>query len=593
MTKKENPKIKLDSEPIEGEEIVNIYASEAEETGEVVDMTRLERAKKSYAKPIIIISLIVIILSSLTFLGYWLFNRESNDSANTDNSRVALTLTSEEEDIASGDIITLDLSYQNNEKVSLESGELSIHYPDGFYFQQASVDPVDGTNNTWKFADLASGAGGKITITGQLVGEKNTQKSFSSLLSYRPSNFQQDFQEIANLDLTIEESLVDLDVTVPSRVQDGEEIEYKVKVKNTSELPLPNVKAVLDYPPSFDISKIEPEADQKDNIWVLNSLAAQEEVEFTMRGTISGESGENQEFKFKLGLLEPDGNFNLQVEKTSLLLIVNPDLKISLTAPETAGAGDELKYKVVLENTSDVTIKNLQVTLNFSGKNLNQEQAVLDTIESLGPHKEKKLTYTTNVKKKISKTSTDITATATITEAQIDGETVEFEQDASTTTKITSEFSLSSLGRYYTEDLTKIGDGPLPPQVNQKTTYVIFWQLTGGSNDLEDVTVQTTLPEEVVWEDSASDRISYDSGSRQITWSLDELKADKNKEVQFSVSVSPVPDDLDKLLVLTEETVASAHDTFTDEQVSQNKDRVTTDLTEDEAAKDKGVVVGN
>ncbi len=595
MTKEDitNKKPKLDSEVEEKEGIVNIYASEAEENGEVVDMTRLERAKKSYAKPIIIVSLIVIILASLSFLGYWPFTRDSGSSTALDNSRVALTLTSEEEDIASGDIITLELSYQNNEKVSLDSGELSIHYPDGFYYQNASVTPVSGTNNTWEFKDLSSGAGGKITITGQLVGEKNTQKSFSSLLSYRPSNFQQDFQEIANLDLMIEESLVDLDVTVPSRVQDGEEIEYKVKVKNTSQLPLPNVKAILDYPPSFEISKIKPEADQKDNVWLLDSLAAQEEVEFSMRGTISGESGENQEFKFQLGLLEPDGNFNLQVEKTSLLLIVNPDLKISLSAPENAGVGDELEYKVTLENTSDVTIKDLQVTLNFKGKNISQEQAVLDSIDSLGPHKEKKIKYTTSVKKKIEKDSSNITATAVITNAEIDGENVEFEQEAEAVTKIISEFKLSTIGRYYTEDLTKIGDGPLPPQVNQKTTYVIFWKLTGGTNDLENVTVQTTLPEEVIWDAQASDGVEYDSSSRQITWSLDSLKAEKNKEVQFSVSVIPVPDDLDKLLVLTEETVASANDVSADQNISQNKDRITTDLIEDEAAKDKGVVVGN
>ncbi|MBU1933816.1 hypothetical protein KKE87_01040, partial [Patescibacteria group bacterium] len=69
-------------------------------------------------------------------------------------------------------------------------------------------------------------------------------------------------------------------------------------------------------------------------------------------------------------LLEPDGKFNLQVEKSSLILIVNPNLELSLSAPEFTQLGGEIKYKIKVKNTSEAEVNNLEITLDFLGKNL-------------------------------------------------------------------------------------------------------------------------------------------------------------------------------------------------------------------------------
>ena len=571
------------------EEIVNIYAQESADSDELIDMTKLDQGKGQRKKKILIgATVFLFVLAAVSVVGYWLFTRDYQQG----EGKVGMTLDTPDE-VASGEMVTLTITYNNQESVALAQGEVSMHYPEGFYFQQAQPQAEEGSNNTWKFEDLAAGAGGKITITGQIVGEKQDEKSFSALLIYRPSNFQNDFQEIVNKTITINESVVDLDVEVPLRVQSGEEITYKVKYKNISSLPLPNVKALLNYPSGFEVTSVSPTPSYQNNIWQADSLEQDEEQELVVKGVINGKSGDNKEFKFKLGLLEPDGNFNLQVEKTSLILVVNPDLELSIEAPESTELGEELNYKITVKNTSDVEIENLEIALDFIGQNVTQKQVVLDKIESLPAHDEEILKYKVKVKNKLEGDTAEIKAIASVASAKVEGESVEFDQEAKATTKIASDVTLSAEARYYTADLEKIGSGPIPPEVNKTTSYYVYWDIKAGSNDLENVIVQTTLPDDVLWEGSEDSDVEYSKTTRLVSWNINELAAQDSQEVGFMVSITPTPDDIGKLMELTKQTIAQGLDTNTEDNIEVKSKKVTTDLEHDEVGADKGVVVGN
>ncbi len=592
MSAKNKPVPKKPAAKFSDDDILNIYQDPtAGEAPAEIDMTKLDRGEqKIWRKRLLLIGGPILFLAVISFLGWWIFSGRSFSPAASNSVDFNLTGPAE---IASGEIVELELAYLNNEKATLDSAEVSIHYPEGFYFQEAEPQPTGETNNTWRLSDIASGAGGKIKIKGQLVGEKNTTKSFSSLLIYRPANFQNDFQEVANHDIEINDSLIALTVDVPLRVQSGQEIEYRIKYKNTSDLPLPNLKVSLDYPAGFTPSEISPEPSTNNNIWLVDNLAENEEREIAVKGFLEGESGVNKQFTFKLGLLEPDGSFNLQIEKSTLLLIVNPDLELTLSGPATASPGEEIKYQVKIDNTSDLEIKNLEITIDFTGNSLKESQTVLETIDTLGPHQVKTLNYQTNVKKKLTGTSLEIRATAAVTQAEVEGENVSFEKTSQVDTKIKGEWQFSAAARYYADDLTKIGTGPLPPKVNETTTYVIFWQVTAGSNDLKDVSVSTVLPDDVLWVSTNNLNLEYDPGTRQVAWNLDQVDAQESKKGSFSISITPTPDDYNKLMVLTKSTVIQGQDSFLKETINQEIEQLTTDLSTDPAGQDKGVVVGN
>lgn len=571
-------------------EFLELYQAKEEGTGKKSDMTKLERGKdKRLQHALIIFTVALVILAGCSSIGFWLF---SGKQFTGDADREVKVTWDAPSEAASGEMVALTLIYENKENTTLANVDISVHYPEGFYFASAEPKPTADTNNTWHIKNLSAGAAGKVVIKGQLVGEKTNVKSFSALVIYQPENFKNDFQVYANQDILINKSVVSLQVDVPLRVQSGQEIEYIVNYKNISTLPLPGVRMTLAMPESFELIKVEPAPTVDDNVWELDELAKDAEGEIKIKFKVVGESGENKEFKFQLGLVEPDGNYNLQVEKSSLLLIVNPDLEVTLDPIDYAAPGEELNFKLKIKNTSDLEVKNIEVTLNFLGAGTNQKQAVLDKIESLAPQSEKALNYNMKVKKQITESAAQIKTTASISSAEVAGSVVEINKEAEIVTKITSNIDFTASARYYADDLTKLGSGPLPPQINATTTYQIFWTAQAAQNDLTQVQVQTTLPDTVIWEGTDyTEAISYDKKTRQITWNLGDLAAKENKIISFTLSVTPVPDDLNKLLVLTKQTLVNGSDTFTEKNITAQVEQLTTDLTDDPGAQDSGVVV--
>jgi enoyl-[acyl-carrier-protein] reductase (NADH) len=82
----------------------------------------------------------------------------------------------------------------------------------------------------------------------------------------------------------------------------------------------------------------------------------------------------------------------------------------------------------------------------------------------------------------------------------------------------------------------------------------------------------------------------YDKTNKQIKWIIANLAEGESRKIAFTVFITPTKDQLNKLLVLTKETVVNAIDNNTNENISLNIERLTSDLPNDPAAAGKGVV---
>lgn len=566
------------------DKIIDIYTDLDKD--KKVDMTKLERKIVNKKKKIIFISLLALfVLAAASIAGFMFFNNSFTDAA---KGKAELSINTVDT-MASGEQIALEIIYENKEDVSIKSGTISLHYPEGFYFQKADPQP-NINNNTWNIANVASGAGGKIKITGQLVGELQEEKEFSGFLTYQPINFNSEFQDIDKKIVKITDTIVTLQTKLPERSRSGEEIEYNLKFKNTSSLPLPNVKVLVNYPKEFTPVSAEPEASVSNNIWQFAEIASNEEQEIKITGNIKGESKAIAEFKFQLGLEEPNGFFNVQVEKNDKITIANPELGLKLTAPEYASLGAGIEYKVDLENTSDIEIKNIEVGLDFQDNFFDQSAVTLEKIESLKPQEKKTLTYKTDIKKKIEGDVNIIRAAAKIKSASVAGENATFEQTSSVETKLRAAMQFTSQGRYYSDDLTKLGSGPIPPKVGQTTSYMIWWDIKAKGGDLKNIEITTTLPEYINKVEISTENLVYDKATNQVKWSIDNLRQGETKRGVFNIYVTPTSEQLNKLLILTKETVVSAIDVNTNESLSSAGDKITSDLPQDPVASGKGVV---
>lgn len=565
-------------------DFVNLYTSD--ESGEAVDMTTLDR--KSATKNLIWIFVATIVgLSAIASgLGYLVFgpNRQA-----TTESEVTLEIESVDH-VGSGDQLELTIHYANTGAAAIASGTVEVLFPQGFYFKSSDPQPRDASNNKWDISDVAAGTEGTITVTGQLVGQKDETKDFTALLTYTPVNFSSDFQQSAHTSVTLDDSIIQLETTVSDQARTGETLQHLLKFTNTSSLPLVNVRAFVEYPEGFDAQTADPTATRSDNTWVFDEIAPNETKEITIDGTVTAEGGTTLQMITQVGIEEPDGFFNIQTEVTNDILVVNPEVALSLTAPEFAGAGDTLTYDIVIENTSEVAIDNIDLLLDFTGEALESTKVSLDTIDTLEPGKKQALTHTATVKSPLPDDVSSIVANLKIENATVGGANVEFSQTAETTTQLQGSMTLGAEARYYDDDLSKIGSGPIPPQVGSTTSYVIRWSVTADGGDMNDVKIQTVLPDGISYVRSSNNSIDHSNGT--VTMTLDTLAGGSTESADFTVDVTPTKDDKNKLLVLLNESIATAIDSQSQQTVQIQAGQVTSKLTNDPGADDDGVVVG-
>ena len=569
------------------DDLKSIYYVDDE--GSQIDMTKFERKKKK-GKWFILFGIFVILLSAATYFGYRIF---SSTNASGQAGEVTVNITAEEK-VASGDMITLEVEYFNNKNVALTQADLELFYPAGFYFQNASKEDSGDNNRLWNLGEIPASTGGKIRITGQLVGSKEDIKDISAMLTFTPSNFSNEFQVSAKTSVLITSALVAVEVTAPNQVQSQEDFEYLVSFTNTSQATLNNIKLLVNYPQgfSFKSASIAPGANNAE--WRLDKLDAQETQKLKISGSVDGKSGDTKEFQFQFGLVELDNSFNVQIEKTSLVLIINPEIELFISAPDLANPGAELPLNVTIKNTSELEIKDLIIQLKFQGALFSEEYYDFDEIAILAPNSSYELTYSPVLQESLShQEAVPMQVEAKVLSAKVMGKDVSFANVAKVDIKPRGELKAEAWGRYFDENLKKVGTGPLPPAVGEKTTYQIVWNLQNSINNLSDLTVSTILPADVTWEKEANKGVEYSSATRTVTYKKDTFSAEKSETVYFLVSITPNKKDVDNLKVLTEETQVMATDAVTQDSLSDTLDRITTDLPQDEGAKNKGVILAD
>ncbi|MFH1426813.1 MAG: hypothetical protein ABIG66_05310 [Candidatus Kerfeldbacteria bacterium] len=554
-----------------------------------VDLTKLDQ-KQGRGKWYIIIAASILVLAAAAYIGYRVFDKDFGSPTMT--GEVEFSVSVEDDMVASGDLVSIEVKYENHRNVDIIDAEVEVFYPEGFYYQSASAEPNSDNNRMFYIGDVRPGAGGTIRITGQMVGIQGEEKEISALLSYQPKNFSTDFQENDSTTVKITSSIVELSIDAPSQVQSGQEMTYSVEFTNTAKLPLNGIKIAMDYPDGFTYSSSSLDTFGTDNEWRVDVLNPGETQTLEIIGILDGTSGDTKEFHFQLGLIEIDNTFSVQMEQTSLVVVVNPEVELTLVIPEFVNPGDEVTISATIKNTSDAEIEDVTPELLFDGDLFMAEQYSFEVIKSLKPFESKERETTITLAGAIDGSIGSQEITLQIGSAVVEGNEVTFPNIETAVLKVRGGFSVTAEGRYFDENLKKIGDGPLPPVVNYETTYIVWWSIVGGANTVQNAKITTTLPKDVIWKKDASDDIEYDSKTRKVTYTKETIQANTETSVEFTISVAPTNDDLDRLLVLTGETVVSATDTVTGEEISMQLERITTDLPNDEGAKNKGVVEG-
>ncbi|MEK7631912.1 MAG: hypothetical protein AAB445_03540 [Patescibacteria group bacterium] len=606
-----------------------IYHPE-EQIGRISDVQKIDQQKQRSRK--LLFSFIILsVLAAAAVAGYFVFARGSKFS-----ERVTLAVNAPA-DVAAGDQVTLSISIKNEERIALRNAELTFNAPDGFTFQSSTPAASNEFNNAWSLGTLQDQAGTTVTVTGRLLGNQLEEKTFSFTLGYRPADFNYDFQKTAETKVKISSSVLRLTPEVPLRIIPGTPTDIPVTIENTSADALTEVTLVAEYPEAFTFTKADPKPSEKTTIWNLPDIPANGKVKVTVTGTFKGNPGDTPELKFRAGKTLAQG-LDVQAEANGIGTLVQAGMSLTtkITNPGSGAAvgwGDTLNYIISYKNDSEGDMKDVTVILEFSQKNAGgKDVSILDLDKRSGSSNGKLEGRTLAWTKQdipalgLVKASTGgdillritvasgpeikgqddrnfvVTTASRVSVGSIEGvEGKNFETQAEQiATKITSKLNVEAEGRFYNDEQLPVGTGPLPPQVGQTTTYQLSWSLTNPTNEVTQVVVAATLPENVAWSGTqtvtAGQAVTFDATTREITWRINRVPPGTGSlfaslEATFKVSITPLTTDLGQLLLLLNKTVVTARDEFTTKDLRLEKAIVTTDLTTDVAAQGKGLVV--
>ncbi len=576
-------------------------------------------------------TLALVVLLVVTLLGFFVFGG-AGGTAKFGEEAVQFAVVGPE-NVPSGQSIDIVVNYSNNQGVGLKDIELNMRYPVGFIFQNADPVAFNTEGSRFTIPSVSAHGSGRITIRGQLVGEVGEQKEFTGFVSYQPANITAQFAKTIKYHTSIVASVLRLTVTGPTQLPLDQSLPIDVAYKNSSTDYLSGLVLQLTLPTGFELETPALEAvANTTNVWKLNNLPAKGAGAFTFRGKFTATANPGaQAITVAVGILGSDGKtVNVQETKALAVTVIKSHLLLELkandaTTASTADVGQELVYQLAFTNEGDVPFSNivLQAKLptpwfdwstfkdDTGGASVDQVNGTITWTKSASPLLDTligggqgKLKFRLRTVAVLPAGITSVPSFSVRVTAQgqelVNGSLQSLTAESNEViTKVNTKLSLEAEARYYTDQMVKLGSGPLPLRVGQTTTYVVFWRLGNTWNEVENIEVITTLPQGVTWTGqttvTAGQTATYNPNTREVRWRLNRLPvgagtAFTRPEASFEVAVTPEENDVYKILVLAKTTTATARDTWSGADLIATAKLLTTDLDDDLGAQGKGVV---
>jgi len=579
--------------------------------GHVTDFSKLERAGRSRLTGFLLKTIgLLAVLCVIAWVGFFVFTKGLFQESET------LKLTTEgSEEVKSGEEISYTFRYENIGDVPVASLIMKLTTPSTFHVYSSVPEPEE--NLEWTIGSLSAGSDGAITVTGVFLSEVPSSQRLQALFTYKPANFSSDFQDILTQKVEVTDSVVALSFTGPEKALAGDTSEYVVNVQNTGSDPVYNIRVIPTFPTDFTTATAQPAMAEGQTYWVIDALDRGELAAITIDGAFTSTASGEQKMAVAAGFVDQDLVYlqNVQELVTDVLggsisfsVIVNGS-----TQSQTADLGETLRVSLDYANQSEEAARDMSfammltsdagtVPVDWSKANLGGGTRVgnevsWENLPELAPESSNVIdlslpifsvldpgeadTFTIAVVLTLNKVGT-ITSTRTLEATPI-------------VISLNSDVSANAQARYYSESGTAIGSGPMPPQVGQTTSYRVYWNLQNSLHTLENVRMSATLPQDVAWLESTDTdigTISYNSTTRQITWTIPKLLAELDHAgAWFDIAIGPDSGDVGRFMKLTSTASFEARDNSTGESISQSLGELTSELPDDEFARGEGVVI--
>ncbi|MBU4030630.1 DUF11 domain-containing protein [Patescibacteria group bacterium] len=587
---------------------------QSEEWEEIKEREELSAKRKKYLKMggIAAVAIFLVAMGFLFWRGLFSF----------DKNKVDFEIRGPES-VVSGDEVKYFVRYKNNTKLELKDIELIFYYPENSV-HLSGEDLIENIN----LPNLAAGGENQIELPARLIGLKGENKAARAELNYYPGRISSLFFNEASFTSVIVSVPLMVSFDLPDKLVSGQFFDFSLIYSNQAEVAFDDLQIQIEYPSGFNFQSSVPSPSEEDKIWSLEKLISGEQGKISVRGDIQGEEGEVKLFEARLGLLK-DGEFVPYAETTDALQISVSPLFVSQKLNEKtdyiARAGEDLDYQIIYQNTTDVGIRNVNITSklegavldfaelsigdkgSFNGENqtITWNASNLPALEYLASRQEGVIEFSLKVKDSLPVFKYDDKNFEIINTVKIDSsETplslgdIQIAGQSELVTKVASQLSVQARGYYY-DDLIS-NSGPIPPKVGQETTYTLKWQLTNAGNDLSQVVVEAYLPPHVKWLNNfspSSANLKYSPQTGKLVWNVGNMSSATGilspvEQAAFQISITPSLAHLGSLVELIGQSKVIVQDNFAGLELTEEDDEIDTDLPDEpEIDRKEGTVI--
>jgi len=590
-----------------GRELKAIYGND--ENGEPTDFKTFNRAKRERRWPKIAGAVLALfILTGAAWAGIMHFGGTVRYGNNID-----LAIDGPQAPRA-GDVSTWTITYRNNEDIPMARAALTVNLPLSITVVSSDPQLVDANTRSpsWNIGTVAPGAGGRVTIKARVMDAVNAPLAIQASLTYRPANFNADFEKPATWSSKINDAAITATLAGPDEAVPGDQQTFTLTVSRQPDLTpdavIPDLKINFDPDNLIVIKTAVPAFGANDDrTWSTPAPAAGKPLVFTVTGSFATGTTGNQTVQTEVGALVAGGSFISLAPASAVVNVLPGDLVLTLirngsSTDGTVGLNTDMHVSVDYENDSAKTIGDAEIALTVDGTpNAGSTSPIAwSTLNDMrgGKRSGNTITWT---KKEIP----DLGSIPAGAKGSID---IDFKTAASvfTVSDRNYDIDLSARGLIGSMNGKKSGktvstpvmrtlinsdagvsaaagpvDGSPPLKSGATSTYRVVWVITNSLHEIKGIKVTAQLPDNVSFAANGSvpdGDLGYDDLSRSVSWTLDRIPTSfKSVSADFTVTVAPGKSDAGKTVFLLDETAFTATDSATSGSLAASALALTTE----------------
>ncbi len=513
----------------------------------------------------------------------------------------------------------------NKSSKPLKNVRVSLNLPAGIAFVGS---PASQNSDYRDLNDLDPNSSRQPTFKLIALDDENTFKKISSSASFIAGAFNSQFDKAQDQNVVVGGHAVSVDIAPPQQIFNGQTFDTEVSFKNVAGVDMDNLKLKLDYPPSFTLSKSTPPPDIGNDTWILNNLRKGEETRFKISGSLIGPEGSL--FDSRATVESVLGGELYPISSNSAAISIAPapiSLKIDLNGggEYTSRTGDILNYTLNYANNTDVSLRDVIIkakligamfdtdTTSSNGAFRSSDNTILwnasnaSDLRALSPGQSGSVSFSIHTKSDYPIRKPADKDFLLRVEALIESPTVPyFVAEGKTVNYSTSENKVMGRAQLDTSAYFKepgagiFNKGSMPLRLDQPTQFTIHWAIKNYSTDISNVEVRAFLGGNVRFtgkvKSNALTLPIYNERTQEMIWQIPKIAATtgvigKPMEAVFQVEAVPSTTDLNRDMLLIQDSNLTATDDFTGLDLSSKDTGITTQLPDDRTVSGAGAVL--